>query len=103
MVHKKIKKTFLIVQNSALKSTGVQYNTGTQVLASSEQARRVTDWRREMVEQKGRQQQGTEGKLQCRSRRLLVARVPVPCWNQMHVRIFESLHLESSYVGDLLY
>ena len=27
----------------------------------------------------------------------------VPCGNQMHVRIFESLQLEGSYVGDLLY
>ena len=27
----------------------------------------------------------------------------VPCWNQMHLCIFESLRLEGSYVGDLLY
>eukprot|EP00069_Balaena_mysticetus_P020050 bmy_12483T0 len=43
--------------DSTLKSTVVQYNTwntgaGIQELASSEQARRVTDWRREMVELK---------------------------------------------------
>ena len=32
-----------------------------------------------------------------------MAQVLVPCWNKMHVRIFESWHLEGSYVGDLLY
>ena len=41
---------------------------GMQGLGSSEQARRVTDWRRErrweMVELKGHQQQEMEGKLQ---------------------------------------
>ena len=45
-----------------------------------------------MVELKDRQQQGTEGELQVRSRLLL-----------MHVCIFASLQLEGSGVGDLLY
>ena len=65
IIHKKqtqkIEKTFLILQYSTLKSTVVQYNiAGIQGLASSEQARKVTDWRRErkweMVELKDRQQ-----------------------------------------------
>ena len=34
---------------------------------------------------------------------MLMAQVLVPCWNQMHITIFESLQLEGSYVGDLLY
>ena len=29
--------------------------------------------------------------------------VPVHRWNQVHIHSFESCHLESSYVGDLLY
>ena len=44
-----------------------------------------------------------EGKLQFHSGLMLMAQVPVPCWNQMQARIFESLQLEDSYVGDLLY
>ena len=32
-----------------------------------------------------------------------MAQVLVPCWNQMHVHIFESSQLEGPYVGDLLY
>ena len=66
IIHKKqtqkVKKTFLILHYSTLKSTVVQYSTtaGTQHLASSEQARKVTDWRRErkweMVELKDHQQ-----------------------------------------------
>ena len=32
-----------------------------------------------------------------------MAQVLVPRWNQMHVPIFASLHLEGSYVGDFLY
>ena len=46
----------------------MQYTAGIQGLALSEEARRVTDWRRErrweMVELKGHQQQEMEGKLQ---------------------------------------
>ena len=72
----------------------------------SEQDKRVPDWRRErrweMVELKDCQQQETEGKLQFHSCLTLMAQVLVLCWNQMHVRIFESLQLEGSYVGDPL-
>ena len=52
-----MRTTFFILQYRTLKSTVVQYN-GIQGLALSEQARRVTDWRRErrgeMVELKDR-------------------------------------------------
>ena len=44
-----------------------------------------------------------EGKLQFHSCPMLMAQIPVPYWNQMHVPIVESLQLEVSYVGDLLY
>ena len=54
-----------------------------------------------MVELKDRQQQETECKLQFHSRLTLMAQVLVPCWNQIHVRIFESLQLKGLYVGDL--
>ena len=53
-----------------------------------------------MVELKDRQQQEMEGKLQFHSRLMLLVQVLVPCWNQTHVRIFESLQLEGLYVGD---
>ena len=56
-----------------------------------------------MVALKDRQQLETKGKLQFHSRLMLMAQVLVPCWNQMHVRIFESSQLEGLYVGDLLY
>ena len=56
-----------------------------------------------MVELKDHQQQEMEGKLQFHSCLTLMAQVLVPCWNQMHVRIFESSQLECSYVGNLLY
>jgi len=69
----KIKKTFLILQYSTLKITVVQYNSCTQGLASSEQARRVTDWRRErrweVAELKDCQQWKMEGELQFHSHR----------------------------------
>ena len=59
----KIKRTFFILQYGT--------TAGIQGLASSEQARRVTDWRRkrrwEMVELKDCQQQEMEGKLQFHS------------------------------------
>ena len=54
-----------------------------------------------MVEVKDRQQQEMQGKLQFLSCLMLMAQVLVPCWNQMHIHIFESLKLESSNVGDL--
>ena len=44
---KKLNKTFLISQYSTLKSTVISTTAGIQKLVSSEQARRVTDWRRE--------------------------------------------------------
>ena len=44
-----------------------------------------------------------EGTLQFHSRLILLAQVLVACWNQIHLSIFESLQLEGSYVGDLLY
>ena len=56
----------------------------------SEQARRITDGRREgrregrrgeMVELKDRQPEETEGELQGHSCRLSMAQVPVPCRN----------------------
>ena len=53
-------------------------------------------------EQKDHQQQEMEGMLQFHSRLTLMAQVPVPCWNQMHICIFESSQLEGSYVGNLL-
>ena len=46
---------------------------------------------------------GDEGKLQCHLRLTSMAQVLVPCWNQMHVHIFESLQLDSSHVEDLPY
>ena len=47
MKNTKLKNTFLILQDSSLKSTVVYYLTADiQGLALSEQARRVTDWRR---------------------------------------------------------
>ena len=46
---------------------------------------------------------GMEGKLQCCSYLTLMVQVLVPYWNQMHICIFESLQLEGSCVGDLLY
>ena len=42
-----------------------------------------------MVELKDRQQQETKSKLQLHSCLTLMARVLVPCWNQMCVHIFE--------------
>ena len=56
-----------------------------------------------MVELKNCQQWEMEGKLQFHSCMMLMGQVLVPCWNHMHVPIFESLQLEGSYVGDLLY
>jgi len=51
MIHKKntqkLSKNFLISQYSTLKSTVISTTAGIQKLVSSEQARRVTDWRRE--------------------------------------------------------
>ena len=55
-----------------------------------------------MAEQKDRQQQETEGKLQFHSCLMLMAQVLVPCWNQMYVPIFESSQLEGLYIRDLL-
>ena len=67
---------------------------GTQGLASSEQARRVTDWRKErrweMVDLKDDQQQETEDKLQFHSCLMLMAQALIPCWNWMYICIFES-------------
>ena len=69
---------------------------GTQGLEWSEEARRVTDWkrarRRERVELKGRQQ--------WRQRQGAFS-LP-PGFGGMRVRIFESLRLEGSCVGDSL-
>ena len=56
-----------------------------------------------MAELKDHQQQEADGKLPCHSRLTLVFQVLVPCWNQMHIPIFESSKLEGLYVGDLLY
>ena len=53
-----------------------------------------------MAELKGRQQQKTEGQLQCHSRLMLAARVLAPCWNHKHICVFESLQFEGSCVGD---
>ena len=57
---KKLNKTFLISQYSTLKSTVISTTAGIQKLVSSEQARRVTDWRKErrweMVDLKDDQQ-----------------------------------------------
>ena len=44
-----------------------------------------------------------DGGLQFHSLLTLMAQVLVPCWNQMHICIFESSKIEGSYVGDLLY
>ena len=44
-----------------------------------------------------------EGELQFHSCLMLMAQVLIPCWNQMHVHIFESLQLDSSHVEDLPY
>ena len=37
-----------------------------------------------------------EGTLQFHSGLTLMAQVPVPCWDQMHVHIFESSHIDGS-------
>ena len=80
-----------------------KYNTraGIGGLALSEQARSAPDWRRarrwEMAELVDRQQRETEGELQFHSRLAWVARDLVPCWNQTHACIFESVQLEGSY------
>lgn len=50
-----------------------------------------------MAELVDRQQRETEGELQFHSRLAWVARDLVPCWNQTHACIFESLQLEGSY------
>ena len=59
-MHKKITETFLILQYSTLKSTVGSTTPDPQGLAPSEQARRVTDWRKkrrwEMVDLKDDQQ-----------------------------------------------
>ena len=56
-----------------------------------------------MVELKDHHQQEMEGELPFDSHLTLMAQVLVPCWSQMHARVFESLQLEGLYVGDLLY
>ena len=53
-----------------------------------------------MAELKGRQQQKTEGQLQCHSRLMPTAWVLAPCWNHTHIRVFESLQSEGSCIGD---
>ena len=75
-------------------------------MVSSEEARRVTDWRRERGKTgdsraEGWSAVGDGGKLQCHSYLPLMA--VGPCWNLMHILIFESLQLEDSYIGDFLY
>ena len=76
-----MKKTFLILQCSTLQSAVVPYNSWLTGASMSEQARRVTDWRRERrwkrVELKDRQQYETEDKLQFPSRlRLMEHKFP---------------------------
>ena len=44
-----------------------------------------------------------EGQAPVAPRPHVMAQVLVPCWNQVHVHVFESLKLEGLYVGDLLY
>ena len=56
-----------------------------------------------MVELKDFQQQEMEGKLQFHSPLKWMAQFLVLCWEQMHFYIFEHLHLEGWYVGNLLY
>ena len=96
-------KTFLTSQYSTLKRTVEQYNSrkGKKGLASSEQARRLTDSgserRWEMAELKGGQRQETEGELQGRSALAWMAQVLIPRRNQMHVRIFKVRNL-TAYV-----
>ena len=68
--------------------------TGTQGVALNEQARRVSDWRRErrweMLELKGRQQQETEGEL---------AMSHVPDADDARVPVFESSQLKRLMQG----
>ena len=65
------------------------YSSTVQKLASSEQASRVTNWRREkrwgMVGLMDRQLQETEGELQCHSGLPLMEEVLVPCWIQFYL------------------
>ena len=90
-----MKKTFLILQCSTLQSIVVPYNSWLTGASMSEQARRVTDWRRErrweMVELKG-----------CQHRRWRVSCTVTPDVDGMHIYTFESLQLEGSYIGNLL-
>ena len=60
------------------------------------------EWRWEMVELKGHQQQEMEGKLQGHSWLMWMAQVLVSCCSKVHIPIFESLQLEGSCEGDLL-
>ena len=123
IIHKKqtlkVKKIFLFWQYSNLKRTVVQYKSGIQGPASDE-ARRVTDWRRERrwqtVELKGRQTQETEGELRSHSCLMLKAQVLISCGILLYppsrkkwssgvwvAHAFESSHLESLYVWYFLY
>ena len=79
---------------------------GIEELASREQARRATDWRRERGQEAVElncQQQGTRGRACCSVTNAWHLMVLVPCWNWMHLRIFENLQLEGLYMRDLLY
>ena len=82
-------KTLLLSWRSALKSTVVQHNSRHIGVAFSEQARRVTDWRRKtrwrMVELEDRRQYGSEGRLQFHSHLVLMAQVLVSCWIQFYL------------------
>ena len=89
-------KTFLILDCNTLKSTVVQYTTADmRGLASTEQAGRLEEGEEgEAVELKDSQQEETG--------QAAASLTPdIPCWSQTHIHIFESSHLEGSYVGDL--
>ena len=95
---KKIKKAFLILQHSTLKSTVVQYSSW-HTGAGIEGTGRKSYWRRErrleVAELKDCLQWETEGKLQFQSSMSDI--------DGTYVSIFKSSQLEGLFVRDLLY
>ena len=89
------------LMHRTLKST----TAGIQGLASREQARRTTDWRRKEMgdgRAEGSSAIGDGGQAAVSLMPDIDDTDSGFCWNQMHVHIFESSQFEDSYVGALL-
>ena len=97
----KIKKTFLILQFSTLKSTVVQHkswHTGAGIEWTDEKSSWLQEGEeREMVELKDHQQQETEGTLRSHSCLTLMALVLVPCWIQFYLPSWKNDPAMSGY------